>query len=293
MKHLLAPAAISLAVLASPAAALDFGDTFRVTGDLAVGYDSYVNAGTMRWNTALGVPLSFGGVEVEIGLRNMGLTKTDGTFVFTNPRRGLYASIRGEHWGLHVGMVKHATDAYLPDLDLYRSPFGTIAGPGNVSGPFGPMLRYEKWFIPSSDVVIRAEVKYKGFLLSYSRSDKTPYSSVYASYDFDVAKVFAGADYSAGILRSSYFGAEGSIGKFDLSGMVITSLGTPGTNLSVSYNVNDKFSIGAVSKSVSGGVHYWSLNADYQITDMAKASVGYTKVGSFNFTSAQISVDLN
>ena len=291
MQKILAPAIIGLAALAAtPASALEFGDAFRVTGDFGVGYDGLLNTGSIGWDTSLGVPLSFGGVDVEVGLRTTGLTKTSGGILFAPPRTGLYASASGQYWGLHVGFVEHATDAYLPNFDLFQSPNANVLGPGQTP-PFTPFLRFQE-ALTVGDTVVRAEAKYQGFLLAYSRSNLTVFSSVYASYDFDVAKVFAGADYASGTLLGSYFGAEGSIDKFDLAVMLMNQPGLQVTNLAATYNFNDKFSAGIVAKAFTGAT-YWGLNGNYQITDLVKASVGYTNISGTGIASAQITIDLN
>ena len=163
----------------------------------------------------------------------------------------------------------------------------------NAGIPFEPYIRYAEkvGFNPGSHTV-RLDLHYGGFLLSASRHDTINTSSVYASYDFDMAKVFAGADYAGGSLLESYLGAEAEFAQFAVAGMVGRTGGANYTSLQGTWRATDALDIGLVNRSGTGS-SATALTMDYAMTDNVTASAAYTTVsGGFNTVSAGITVDL-
>ena len=287
--------AFSAALLATPVAAQSGlgGEVFRSSGWATIGWDNSIAQGSYGYDLSLGAGFDLGDFDVEAGVRLTGLGLLNGAILVPAEFKP-YLSVRGQYGGVHIGGVRHATDEYLPRFNLNTSPFTNTFGFGGTF-PFKPFLRFndEVAVIPGAQT-LRIDGEFGAFTVSASYQTVMNAKSLYASYDFDAAKVFAGVDIIGGASIASYVGAEADFDQFGAAAMLTMLPGGGPTYFALSgvYHFNDQLDLGAVVKGTTG-VTILGVTADYQVTDLLKVSAGYSSFAGVGTASASITMDLH
>ncbi len=264
------------------------GLELRTAGQATIGWDQLVSLASYGYDFTLGVGYDLGTVDIEAGVAFTGAGLVSGGALVI-PRAALYVSARSQYVDLHYGAIKHATDEYLPQYSLYRSPYLNVVG-AVTTPPFEPYHRYLDKVSPGPNTA-RADLHSGGFLLSASRHEVRDLAAVYARYDFGKTKVFAGADYDTGILVQTYFGAEADFDRFAVSGMVSRTGASYFTSLQGTWRATDTLDISLVNRS-GGGLSATALTVDYAMTDNVTLSAAYTNAAGTGTVSAGLTIGL-